>query len=134
MDIITLAAAINYTDKAIGGAGTTIKGKNCTIQKIEPITGGNRVTFAWYLDDGTPQTDTLDVMNGAQGEPGQNGQDGAAGQPGADGKDGKNGAPGRGIASTTINNLNHLIITYTDGDSSDAGLLPVGQNGNNTYY
>ena len=134
MDVTTLAAAMKYTDKSIAGAGSITKGKNCTIQKIEPITGGNRVTFAWYFDDGTPQTSVMDVMNGAQGEPGQNGADGAPGQNGADGKDGKNGTPGRGIVSTTINNLNHLIITYSDGNTDDAGLLPVGQNGNNTYY
>ena len=134
MDILTYALAKKYTDDSIAGTGGTIKGKNCTIQSITPITGGNRITFAWEDDEGTAQTSTLDVMDGTQGAPGQDGQDGAPGADGKDGKNGTNGAPGRGIASTTIDGNNHLIITYTDGNTDDAGALPVGQNGNNTYY
>ena len=41
---------------------------------------------------------------------------------------------GRGIASVAINSSNHLIITYTDGTTSDAGEVPAGQDGNNTQY
>ena len=53
-----------YTDTSVAGGGT-IKGKNCTIQSIEPITGGNRVTFAWYIDgEDNPTTETMDVMDG----------------------------------------------------------------------
>jgi hypothetical protein len=133
MDVATLAAAMNYTNKALEGAGT-IKGKNCTISNISPITGGNRITFAWELDDGTAKTETLDVMDGADGQTGQTGPSGQDGAPGKDGTNGRDGAPGRGISSTTIDANNHLIITYTDGNTGDAGLLPVGQNGNNTYY
>lgn len=133
MDLKVLALARKYTDESVEGVGT-IKGKNCIIQSITPITGGNRVVFAWELDDGTAQTSTLDVMDGTQGAPGQNGQDGAPGTPGTPGTNGRDGAPGRGITSTAIDANNHLIITYTDGNMSDAGLLPVGQNGNNTYY
>lgn len=109
MDIKVLALAKKYTDKSIEGAGA-IKGKNCTISSIDDITGGHRVTFAWELDDGTAQTETLDVMNGIDG------------------------TPGRGVQSVSINGQNHLIITYTDGNTSDAGLLPVGQNGNDISY
>ena len=133
MDVLTYIMAKKYTDKSLEGV-TTIKGKNCTITDISPITGGNRITFAWELDDGTQQTDTLDVMDGAPGLDGQDGQDGAPGADGKDGQDGQDGAPGRGVLSTSIDANNHLIITYTDGNSQDAGLLPVGQNGNNTYY
>lgn len=133
MDLLTYALAKKYTDEAVSGGGA-IKGKNCTISAIEPITGGNKVTFAWELDDGTPQTSVLNVMDGTQGAPGQDGQDGAPGADGKDGANGKDGAPGRGVQSVTIDENNHLIITYTDGNTSDAGLLPVGQNGNSTYY
>ena len=133
MDLITYALAKKYTDETVGGGGT-IKGKNCTISDISPITGGNRVTFAWELDDGTTQTSTLDVMDGTQGAPGQDGAPGQNGQDGAPGTNGRDGAPGRGITSCAIDGNNHLIITYTDGNTGDAGLLPVGQNGNNTYY
>ena len=134
MDVVTYALAKKYTDDSISGSSGVIRGKNCTITSIVPITGGNRITFAWELDDGTPQTETLDVMNGADGQTGQTGPAGQDGAPGKDGINGRDGVPGRGISSTTIDANNHLIITYTDGNTSDAGLLPVGQNGNNTYY
>ena len=125
MDLKILALAKKYTDDSIAGTSGALKGKNCTIASIEDITGGHRVTFAWESDGGEAQTETLDVMDGATG---------ADGQTGPAGKDGKDGAPGRGIQSVTINAQNHLIVTYTDGNTDDAGLLPVGQNGNNSYY
>jgi len=134
MDLKLLALAKKYTDDSISGTGGTIKGKNCTISSIDPITGGNRITFAWESDDGTAQTATLDVMDGVDGQTGQTGPAGKDGADGAPGTNGRDGAPGRGISSTTIDANNHLIITYTDGNTSDAGLLPIGQNGNNTYY
>ena len=42
-------------------------GKNVQVSKIEPIIGGNRVTFTYTLDDGTPQNSYLEVMNGEKG-------------------------------------------------------------------
>lgn len=57
---------------------------------------------------------------------------GKDGQPGAAGKDGvpgKDGAPGRGITSITTD-AGHLIITYTDGTTTDLGPLPQGPQGN----
>ena len=92
-----------YTDNSIAGGGA-IKGKNCTITSIVPITGGNRVTFQWTLDNGTVQTDTMDVMDGVDG------QDGA---PGKDGKDGL-------TPTITIDQISggHRV-TVTIGSSSD---------------
>lgn len=49
------------------GSGGGKAGKNCTIQKIEPIPGGNRVTFAWTKDEGGVATATMDVMDGEGG-------------------------------------------------------------------
>lgn len=69
IDAITLAVSKGYTDESVAGGGA-IKGKNCTITDITPITGGNRVTFEWTLDNGTTQTDTMDVMDGEKGEQG----------------------------------------------------------------
>lgn len=57
---------------------------------------------------------------------------GKDGQNGADGKDGvpgKDGAPGRGISSITTD-AGHLIISYTDGTTTDLGPLPQGPQGN----
>lgn len=92
-----LAASMDYTDESVAGGGA-IKGKNCIVKSITDITGGHEVTFEWTLDNGTVQTGTMDVM---------------------DGEDGK------GIASVTINAEEHLIITYTDGSTSDAGEIEV---------
>ena len=67
-----LAKAMSYTDESIAGGGA-IKGKNCQIKSKTAIEGGTRITFAWYLDNGTEQTTTLDVMNGIDGEDGKDG-------------------------------------------------------------
>lgn len=110
----TYAAAKSYVDKTLQGTGA-LKGKNCTIQSITPITGGNRVTFQWTEDNGTVETATMDVMNGLDGADGVNGKDGK------DGTNGINGADGLGIKSVTVNSLNHLIVTYDDDTTQDAG-------------
>ncbi len=103
LSIETLAVAKKYTDDSIAGGGA-LKGKNCVITSIASITGGHRVTFQWTLDNGTVQTDTMDVMDGADGQ---------------DGEDGK------GIQSVSVNENNHLIITYSDGTTTDAGQIEI---------
>lgn len=112
-----------YTDNSIAGGGA-IKGKNCTITSIVPITGGNRITFQWTLDNGTVQTDTLDVMNGINGT---NGRDGVDGQDGADGADGV------GIASIDFKEKdadgnNVYTVTYTDSNTDEI-VCPIGPKG-----
>ena len=97
LSLETYAKSKKYTDETVVGGGA-IKGKNCTIDSITPITGGNRVTFKWTLDSGTVQTDTMDVM---------------------DGEDGK------GIKRVYINEEDHLIIVYDDDTTSDAGEVIV---------
>jgi hypothetical protein len=57
------------------------------------------------------------------------GKDGQNGQNGQEGAPGKNGAPGRGITSITTD-AGHLIVTYTDGTTTDLGPLPQGPQGN----
>lgn len=96
-----LALARKYTDKSIEGAGV-LKGKNCTIQSIIEITGGSRITFAWYDNDEVIQTDTLDVMNGAQGPKGDTGVS---------------------VESVDLDNDNHLIVTMSDETEHDAGAI-----------
>lgn len=72
IDVIAYALANGYTDETVIGGGA-IKGKNCQIKSKTAIEGGTRITFAWYLDNGTEQTTTLDVMNGTDGEDGKDG-------------------------------------------------------------
>lgn len=67
MDPITLAAARSYVDESLLGAGAIV-GKNVQVSKIEPIKGGNRVTFTYTLDNGTSKNSFLEVMNGEKGD------------------------------------------------------------------
>lgn len=78
-----IAVSKNYTDEVVLGGGA-IKGKNCTIENIEEVEGGQNVTFKWTLDDGTVQTSTMFVPDG---EPGPQGEPGPEGPPGAGGVD-----------------------------------------------
>lgn len=66
---------------------------------------------------------------GATGQPGKPGKD-ATGKPG---KDGDNGADGVGIVSALPNKSGHLVVTYTDGRTVDAGKVvgPPGRDGQN---
>ena len=104
IDAKTLAASKKYTVETVEGAGA-IKGKNCTIDSIVDITGGHRVTFKWTLDNGTVQTNIMDVMDGEKGD------------------------DGLGIASVDINASSHLIVTYDDGTTHDAGYISGGGGG-----
>ena len=88
-----LAVSKTYTDETVVGGGA-IKGKNCTVDSIEPIEGGNEVTFKWTLDDGTVKTDTMDVMDGEKGEDGEKGDPGERGEKGTPGEAGPAGAQG----------------------------------------
>lgn len=106
MDIITLALAKSYTDTSLAGGGA-IKGKNCVVDSITAITGGHRVTFKWTLDNGTEETGYMDVMDGEKGDKGNKGDTGI------------------GIASVSVNSNNHLIITYEDSSTEDAGQIVV---------
>lgn len=106
MDIITLALAKSYTDTSLAGGGA-IKGKNCVVDSITAITGGHRVTFKWTLDNGTEETGYMDVMDGEKGDQGNKGD------------------TGLGIASVSVNSNNHLIITYEDSSTEDAGQIVV---------
>ena len=103
ISILTLAVAKKYTDDSIAGAGG-LEGKPCQIQSIEAITGGNRVTFLWEDNDGVEHTDTMDVMNGTDG---------------ADGQD------GLGIKSVAVTPQNHVIVTYDDNTTEDAGEITI---------
>ncbi len=64
---------------------------------------------------------------GAQGETGatgEQGETGATGATGAQGETGATGAAGRGIVTAKLDGNGHLIITYSDGTSEDAGAVP----------
>ena len=66
LNILTLGSSKTYTKETALGGGAIV-GKNVQISKIEPIIGGNCITFSYTLDDGTVKTTLLNVMNGEQG-------------------------------------------------------------------
>ena len=86
-----------FTKRSLEGVGA-IAGKPCQIQSITDITGGHRVTFLWVDNSSEEHTSIMDVM---------------------DGQDGK------GIKSVAVNEESHLIITYTDDTTYDAGAIDV---------
>lgn len=58
-----------YTNKVAEGGGAA-KGAACQIKSITAITGGHRITFEWEDNAGNVETDTMDVMDGADGQAG----------------------------------------------------------------
>ena len=69
MDITSYLLSKKYTNDSLDGAGA-IKGAPCRISKIEPIEGGNKITFAWTSNSGVESTNTLIVKDGVDGEQG----------------------------------------------------------------
>lgn len=63
---------------------------------------------------------------GAQGAPGATGPQGGQGLQGVPGVA---GAPGRGVSNIAVDTNNHLIVTYSDGTTSDAGAVQVSGGG-----
>lgn len=112
LSIITYGASKAALKQALNGLGV-LKGANATVEFTEVVPGGTRVMFGWTGNDGTHQTTSIYVMDGRDG---------------------------LGIASVLVNAEGHLIITYTDGTTTDAGKIEVysavdsvnGQTGNVT--
>lgn len=76
--------------------------------------------------------ESLKGEKGADGKDGINGKDGKDGKNGVDGQDGKdgtNGTDGRGITNTEINANGELVLTYSDGSTTNVGVVK-GKNGN----
>lgn len=104
-----------YTDDTANQFGG-LKGANCQFSATE-TSDGHRNTYTWKNDNDETQTSSYVVKDGAKGDKGD------TGAAGADGQNGANGADGRGIKSVDINSNNHLIITYDDDTTHDAGTL-----------
>ena len=142
MDLQTLVAIKKFVDNSIAGISGVVAGKNCTIQSIDEITGGHRITFKWTPDSGSATTSTVDVMNGAAGNDGADGVSpsvsvstttgghkititDAEGDHDFDVLDGEKGETGLGIKSVSVTEENHLVVTYDDNTEKDAGEIDV---------
>jgi len=106
MDIETYALAKSYVAKTADGLGA-VRGKPCTIKKIEPIEGGNRVTFQWTGDSGAVQTLSLNI------------------------KDGKD-APT--ITNVELDALNRFVVSLSDGTSYTTAAIDFEQDPTNITY
>lgn len=115
-----------YTDDTAVGMGA-VKGANCTILSIDPITvgdlEGNKVTFQWTATNGTTRQLSMNVMNGKNGINGKNGEKGADGQDGQDGADGENGIS---VVGFTMIDDYHFVWDFSDGTQSDPVAIPSG--------
>lgn len=113
---------LTYTDASTVDAGhvrgrpgsTGATGKSITDASIQ----GNALILVF--SDGT--TRNVGVVVGDAGKAGSNGKNGQ------NGSAGKNGADGRSVSSV-LAVAGKLIVSYSDGTSSDAGDLPVGPRG-----
>ena len=120
LNILTYGILKKYVDDTVLGGGA-VKGKNCTISRIEDISGGKRVTFSWTLDDGTVQTGTMDVFNGPQGEIGPQGPKGDKGDKGEQGIQGQKGDKGDVGAQGLAGPQGVQGIQGIKGDKGDDG-------------
>ena len=99
MDIVTLALAKAFTKKTVDGLGA-LKGANAVITSITKENGISTVTFEWTGTSGIKETDSIQV------------------------KDGEKGDTGLSVKSLSIDENEHLIITYSDNSTEDAGVMP----------
>ena len=102
--------SIYLNGKKYSGSGTRGEnGKNVVVAKVEPIIGGNRVTFSYFDDQQIPRTEAIEIMNGSQGV---------------------------SIANARIEAGNRLILSLSDGNEIDAGVITVDPNNLNltNYY
>lgn len=119
-----------YTDKAIEGGGA-LKGAPCQIQSITPITGGNRITFAWENSEGETETDTLDVMDGVNGTNGTDGTDGTDGVGISSITFKEKDVSGNNVYTVTLTNTNTYDITCPIGPQGETGATgATGATGN----
>lgn len=107
------ALSRKFTEDTADSLGS-LKGAPCQIDSIiyDEEEGTVTITFSWVGTSGQVQTDTAVLHDGEQGEP---------------------GGKGLGIKSTkikTIEGEKHLIVTYDDDTTEDAGVLPSGGGGN----
>ena len=117
-----------YTKQAVDGAGA-LKGAPCQIQSITPITGGNRITFAWENSEGETETDTLDVMDGVDGTNGTDGTDGTDGVGISSITFKEKDASGNNVYTVTLTNTNTYDITCPIGPQGETGATGATGNG-----
>ena len=102
--------SIYLNGRKYSGSGTQgANGKNAQVAKIEPIVGGNRVTFTYYDDAQVMQNSSVEIMNGVDGV---------------------------SITSARVDNGNTLVLGLSDGNEITAGTIAIDSSNLNLdgYY
>jgi hypothetical protein len=81
-----------------------LKGAPCTISKTETVSDGTEITFKWTGDDGSTNTRKIKVMDGIS------------------------------VVSASIGSGNHLLLTLSNGNVIDAGVLPTVDDSSTVKY
>lgn len=84
-------------------------------------------TISWTRTTSETKPDDQNIK-GPKGDTGSHGPKGDTGETGAQGPKGDDGDPGLGIKQVSINLENHLIVTYDDDTTEDAGAIPGGSS------
>jgi len=93
----------NYTASSLDGVGA-LQGASCQIDSIVPSLDGKYsiVTFKWISNSGIEYTSELEVENGDNGMSIES-----------------------AVLSADEENKYHMIVTYEDGTTKDAGVIPT---------
>jgi hypothetical protein len=81
-----------------------LKGSPCTISKVEEVSDGTEVTFKWTGDDGSTNTRKIKVKDGIS------------------------------VVSASIGSGNHLLLTLSNDNVIDAGVLPTVDDSSTVKY
>lgn len=81
-----------------------LKGAPCTISKTETVSDGTEITFKWTGDDGSTNTRKIKVADGIS------------------------------VVSASIGSGNHLLLTLSNGNIIDAGVLPTVDDSSTVNY
>lgn len=103
-----------------GGGGTS------TIAWKPTVAADGTISWVRTASETKPEDQNIKGPKGDTGETGAKGETGETGPQGPKGDDGDDGDPGLGIKLVTINQQGHLIITFDDDTTQDAGAIPGG--------
>lgn len=102
-----------YTADTADSLGS-LKGAPAEVVDVQYGEETTDVTIQWEGTSGQIQQLLVEIPNGEKGDPGEPGEPGAT---------------GRGIKKCRVNAEEHLIITYDDGTTEDAGKITVSGGG-----
>jgi len=113
-----------------GANGISVIGANINGEKELVLTFSDGTEKNLGVVVGADGKDGADGQDGADGKDGINGTNGADGKDGEKGEDGTDGKDGVGISGAAIESNNHLVLTLSNGDTIDVGVV-VGADGKN---